>query len=652
MSADNNVFVAWEEHILSQEKGNRVVHFLLKNERGESVLAVVGTERSVRHMIYVVADEYLQVYGSEGFTNASTKWRARRQVVDWLTTMVSKHRPPLDISNMQTSESIQAQGFQGHSMAGISALQTHVTDFMVPRRLKVQNSDIVWSGVTWICSKQLRHYPAFCRNGTTIAVHSFVFIMAEEESDYVGYLEDLYEDKKGQKKVKVRWFHHSREINGVIPQLNPHPREVFITSHVQVISAECIDGPATVLTPKHYEKCEAIVSHTSSAGIHMCFRQFVNNKVKPFSLSKLQGYLNQAILSSLDCLIISKQRTKGHKSNGEDDDYFAHDGHAGQGAKRNRSCGENDTGSCGAMKAISGNQITQSEPTCKKLRIKLSRREPSSIKLVGPEALSHASFKVDEKIELLCQDSGIRGCWFRCKVLQTSPKRLKVQYVDVQNTVESGNLEEWVPAARVAAPDKLGMRCSGRLTIRPWPPEDSPDCSVEVGAPVDAWWSDGWWEGIVMGVDKSENDNLQIYFPGEDRLLTLQRKNIRTSRDFVDNKWLDVKAKPDVLALIPKYPTLAEVSECSHTASADYEVLTTKLEANVEVVKLSSSALSNDQENTDEVHLMKPICINDEDKVDIGGDSGDGCGNEVKPILGLGSANQKYEAVEEMEVIA
>ncbi|GFZ03367.1 hypothetical protein Acr_15g0019750 [Actinidia rufa] len=110
MSADNNVFVAWEEHILSQEKGNRVVHFLLKNERGESVLAVVGTERSVRHMIYVVADEYLPVYGSEGFTNVSTKWRARRQVVDWLTTMVSKHRPPLDISILRLHRSSKPLG--------------------------------------------------------------------------------------------------------------------------------------------------------------------------------------------------------------------------------------------------------------------------------------------------------------------------------------------------------------------------------------------------------------------------------------------------------------------------------------------------------------------------------------------------------------
>ncbi|KAL6990643.1 hypothetical protein U1Q18_008761 [Sarracenia purpurea var. burkii] len=99
MSADNNVFVAWEEHIISQEKGNRVVHFFLKNESGDLVLAVVGTERSIRHMIYVVTDEYLQTYGSEGFINASTKWRARREVVDWLTAMVSKHCPPPYVSS-------------------------------------------------------------------------------------------------------------------------------------------------------------------------------------------------------------------------------------------------------------------------------------------------------------------------------------------------------------------------------------------------------------------------------------------------------------------------------------------------------------------------------------------------------------------------
>jgi hypothetical protein len=66
----------------------------------------------------------------------------------------------------------------------------------------------------------------------------------------------------------------------------------------------------------------------------------------------------------------------------------------------------------------------------------------------------------------------------------------------------------------VAAPDKLGMRCLGRKTIRPHPQNHSTDHIFEVGAPVDAWWSDGWWEGVVSGVDISGSDCLQVYLPG------------------------------------------------------------------------------------------------------------------------------------------
>ncbi|KAM3201724.1 hypothetical protein P3L10_034087 [Capsicum annuum] len=32
---------------------------------------------------------------------------------------------------------------------------------------------------------------------------------------------------------------------------------------------------------------------------------------------------------------------------------------------------------------------------------------------------------------------------------------------------------EWIPSYRVANPDKLGTRCTGRLTVRPRPLEDS-----------------------------------------------------------------------------------------------------------------------------------------------------------------------------------
>ncbi|XWS23343.1 hypothetical protein CRYUN_Cryun28dG0004900 [Craigia yunnanensis] len=54
MSEINYNFVGWEEHVICQERGNRVVHLYLKETSGILMLAVVGKERSIRHMIYVV----------------------------------------------------------------------------------------------------------------------------------------------------------------------------------------------------------------------------------------------------------------------------------------------------------------------------------------------------------------------------------------------------------------------------------------------------------------------------------------------------------------------------------------------------------------------------------------------------------------------
>lgn len=49
--------------------------------------------------------------------------------------------------------------------------------------------------------------------------------------------------------------------------------------------------------------------------------------------------------------------------------------------------------------------------------------------------------------------------------------------------------------------------------IRPAPPKEQMDLALEVGAAIDAWWSDGWWEGIITGVG-SCGDNFQVFFPG------------------------------------------------------------------------------------------------------------------------------------------
>ncbi|PON38113.1 Agenet domain containing protein [Parasponia andersonii] len=548
MPKKDHSFVAWEEHILCHERGNRVVHYYLKEASGDLVLVVIGTERSIRHMMYVVSDEFVQAYGSKGSVNGGMKWRARREVVDWLTSLVSGECPS-EFPNSRTNDSTLAL-----SMTGSSACRTFLPDQMVSRKLKVQDSEIEWSGIAWICAKQLKHYPALCRNGAKIAVHSFVFIMALDDHHYLGYLEDMYEDRKGKKKVKVRWFHHNQEVKDLIPQLNPHPREVFITPHVQVISAECVDGPAAVLTPKHYEECITHVAQNSSSGVCMCFRQFKNHKLQPFALAKLRGYSNQAILASLNASVVPNRKVKCSKLCGEDEKEFVHNDHLRVGLKRTSNYkGEQGLeNSTPDVKSFGpANQITNCEPIYPKLKFRLSTKSMGT-KIVGTESQLPMSFSVDERIELLCQDSGIRGCWFQCKILQVSQKFLKVQYFDVEDADGLGCLEEWIPAFMVAAPDKLGMRCSGRLTIRPYPPKDWTDIMIEVGTPVDAWWSDGWWEGVVTGAEVSGTDTVQVYCPGEERFLTIQKKKIRASKDWDGSSWVDIKARPDILLYIPE----------------------------------------------------------------------------------------------------
>ncbi|XP_027360662.1 uncharacterized protein LOC113868886 [Abrus precatorius] len=616
------VFVAWEEKVICQERGNRVIHFYLKDALGNSVLAVVGTERSVRHMMYVVPDNFLQAYGSTQSINAC-KWRARREVVDWLTCLVSRNRQqhhagvPLDDSAL-AMESLKI------STAGINANKEILPDKMISRKLKFHSSDIEWSGVAWFCAKQLKHYPGFCRNGTTIYVHSFVYIMAEEENHYLGYLEDMYEDKKKQKKVKVRWFHHGQEVKHVIPQLNLQEGEVFITPHVQVISAECVNGPATVLTPKHYEKYLAAVPHTSLSEIHTCFRQFKNNKLKPFTLTKLRGYGNQSILSCLNSPILSKRKAKCQKLHTEDDENCTQDGPLRSSNKRNRSskgCQVLEKDASVQQISVPINEMAKCEPKYPSLKLKLSRKT-MGITVIGPKA--QLSFRVDEKVEVLCQDSGIRGCWFSCKILSTSQKHLKVQYDDLLDVDGPEKLEEWVPASRVAAPDKLGMRCSGRLTVRPCPPKYTTDHTLEIGTPVDAWWSDGWWEGVVTAVSVCRVEILQVYSPGEDKFLMVEKKNIRISRDWIDNRWVDIPRKPNICSyLSSKVSSSIRLSANSAVVDGSVSDCSAILEsksssiAKVEVapkIELELSGLEAPEDPMKRTYLGKPLHAIHEDK--------------------------------------
>jgi hypothetical protein len=75
-------YMSWEEVYVSSDKGKREVHYYLKRRDGRSDLAVIGKEKSLRHMSYHYAFE----------TNPSSsfvKLKSRREVIDWLNSIVS-----------------------------------------------------------------------------------------------------------------------------------------------------------------------------------------------------------------------------------------------------------------------------------------------------------------------------------------------------------------------------------------------------------------------------------------------------------------------------------------------------------------------------------------------------------------------------------
>lgn len=91
-------YTRWEEVVVSTDKGKREVHYYLKDSCGNSDLAVVGRERSLRHMTYETVDEFLRSCHLESPSphcspladgSMPLKWKTRREVVDWLSSFIS-----------------------------------------------------------------------------------------------------------------------------------------------------------------------------------------------------------------------------------------------------------------------------------------------------------------------------------------------------------------------------------------------------------------------------------------------------------------------------------------------------------------------------------------------------------------------------------
>lgn len=70
---------------MSSERGNRLIHFEVVGLDGRSEVAVVGREKSPRHLSFAVVPQFLMHLGEARRVRLKTK----KEVADWLDSVVA-----------------------------------------------------------------------------------------------------------------------------------------------------------------------------------------------------------------------------------------------------------------------------------------------------------------------------------------------------------------------------------------------------------------------------------------------------------------------------------------------------------------------------------------------------------------------------------
>ncbi|KAK6157658.1 hypothetical protein DH2020_011906 [Rehmannia glutinosa] len=586
-------YVDWEEVVVSTEKGRREFHYYLKRSGGGRDLVVVGKEKSVEHMSYRYTIKENKYLPSSLNRSSRFKLRSRREVIDWLNSILS-------VSGEQPNGSLRRCGGGMESKLGDDIIKD-----VLMQKFGQYGTEFMWLGSSWTCRKRRRHYQSFCRNGAVISAQDFVYVLAEENKRLVAYLDDMYEDSRGNKMVAVRWFHKIDEVGFVLsPTYND--REIFFSLCLQDLSIECIDGLATVLSPEHYEKSIDVAARMGLMPF-VCYRQFDNDEVKPFDITRIKGYWKQEILKNTSSLV----KLSDDKSNGSlvDDVGFRPN-------KRVRWSKECDLTSKSPDKRetveasllFCGGTSVDSKGDMKMVSVREGR---SCVSLSVQDNATGQYLTIGSEVEVLSQDSGIRGCWFRALIVKKHKDKVKVQYKDAKDAIDdSKNLEEWILASRLAAPDALGIRLSGRAIVRPNPLSDKGRFSgaVNVGNAVDAWWHDGWWEGVVVKIERE--DRLYVYFPAEKQEHVFSLSDLRHSKEWLEGGWQDIKERPDLVSAISAVNKISNIGQ--DAAPCDSRDLIAPIHSDAstqKAIKMDDSIAKSENESQAVIDLSKDYIL-------------------------------------------
>ncbi|PSS23982.1 DUF724 domain-containing protein, partial [Actinidia chinensis var. chinensis] len=149
-------------------------------------------------------------------------------------------------------------------------------------------------------------------------------------------------------------------------------------------------------------------------------------------------------------------------------------------------------------------------------------------------------FAIGSKVEVSSDDDGFRGAWYVATVVDhapsstTSPKKRKRSGGAHNHTylVEYEALE-----ADVGGPLRERVSDSFVRPLQP-PPSSDEKPRFEINDVVDGFYRDGWWTGVITGVDM--DSNVEVFFPdpGSAHTIKFAPAKLRVHLDWVNGNWI------------------------------------------------------------------------------------------------------------------
>ncbi|XP_057778831.1 protein AGENET DOMAIN (AGD)-CONTAINING P1 [Salvia miltiorrhiza] len=153
-------------------------------------------------------------------------------------------------------------------------------------------------------------------------------------------------------------------------------------------------------------------------------------------------------------------------------------------------------------------------------------------------------FKKGAEVEISSNDEGFRGSWFAGTVIR-APKNESSKVLVQYKTLTADE------AGKQPLREPLDV-----VQLRPPPPRENRPV-FKFSDEVDAYYNDGWWEGVITMASEGE-DEYMVFFRGTREQLPFTASQLRLHREWVNGKWVpplepssssstDVKASSSVV---------------------------------------------------------------------------------------------------------